>query len=90
VKLLINEELFKNIGDYWPIGLKEDSFKEYEKLKFIKNNIDHYSEESVDEYSVALGKILRWIKFAITARIEDVKNRRAIKRRLRQERNHAI
>jgi hypothetical protein len=37
-----------------------------------------------------LGKLLRWIKFAITARIEDVKNRRAIKKRLRQERQHAI
>jgi hypothetical protein len=37
----------------------------------------------VDEYSAALGKLLRWIKFAITARIEDVKNRRAIKKRLR-------
>jgi hypothetical protein len=59
-------------------------------LKFIKTNIDQYVEEQVDEYSAALGKILRWIKFAITSRIEDVKNRRAIKKRLRLERQHAI
>ncbi len=82
--------MFVRIGDYWPIGLKDDQYREYEKLKFIKTNIDQYLEEQVDEYSVALGKLLRWIKFAITARIEDVKNRRAIKKRLRQERQHAI
>ena len=82
--------MFVRIGDYWPIGLKDDQYRDYEKLKFIKTNIDQYVEEQVDEYSAALGKLLRWIKFAITARIEDVKNRRAIKKRLRQERQHAI
>jgi|APCry1669189034_1035192.scaffolds.fasta_scaffold95893_1 hypothetical protein len=75
--------MFVRLGDYWPIGLKDDTYREYEKLRFIKTNIDHYVEEQVDEYSAALGKLLRWIKFAITARIEDVKNRRAIKKRLR-------
>lgn len=75
--------MFIRLGDYWPIGLKDDTYKEYEKLRFIKSNIDQYVEEQVDEYSAALGKLLRWIKFAITARIEDVKNRRAIKKRLR-------
>lgn len=75
--------MFVRLGDYWPIGLKDDTYKEYEKLRFIKSNIDQYVEEQVDEYSAALGKLLRWIKFAITARIEDVKNRRAIKKRLR-------
>ena len=28
-KNLINEELFGKMGDYWPIGQKEDSYKQY-------------------------------------------------------------
>lgn len=71
------------IGDYWPFGIKDETYKEYEKLKFIKRNLEEYQEEQVDEYSVALGKLLRWIKYAITARTEDVKIRRAIKKRLK-------
>jgi len=26
-KMLINEELFGRMGDYWPIGQKEESYK---------------------------------------------------------------
>jgi hypothetical protein len=37
----------------------------------------------VDEFSVALGKLLRWVKYAVAARTEDVKIRRAIKKRLK-------
>lgn len=37
--------MFVRLGDYWPIGLKDDTYKEYEKLRFIKSNIDHYVEE---------------------------------------------
>ena len=63
--------------------MKDELYKDYEKLRFIKKNLEEFTEEQVDEYSVALGKILRWVKFAITARTEDVKNRRAVKKRLR-------
>lgn len=34
-KQYLNDDFFAKIGDYWPIGPKEDSFKEYEKMKFI-------------------------------------------------------
>jgi len=75
-KSYINDDFFAKLGDYWPIGPKEDNYKEYEKLLFIQNNLNGISEEEVDEYSVALGKLFRWVKLALMVRIEDVKVRR--------------
>ena len=68
--------LFKAIGEYNPFGPKEDEYKEYEKLEFIQNNIEGISPDTVDNFSVALGKLLRWLKFAIEVRIDDVVKRR--------------
>jgi hypothetical protein len=44
----------------------------------------------VDEYSVALGKILRWIRLAIMVRTEDMKVRLAQNKKLREERQEAL
>ena len=74
-KLNITDDFFQKLGDYWPIGPKEDSYKEYEKFAFIQKNIADYNEEAVDEYSCALGKLYRWMKLAIETRIENVKIR---------------
>lgn len=35
VKQVLNDDFFKSISNYWPIGEKKDEFKEYEKLEFI-------------------------------------------------------
>jgi hypothetical protein len=78
------------LGDFWPIGPKEDAFKEYEKMKFIQSNIEGISEEELDDYSVALGKLFRWLKLALDVRIEDVKLRRKQKENLREKRQKAI
>ena len=37
------------------------------------------TEEAVDEYSVALGKLLRWVHLAIDTRTEDLRMRRSQK-----------
>ena len=31
--------IYQKMNDYWPIGHKEQEFKEYQKLCFIRNNI---------------------------------------------------
>jgi len=67
------------MGDYWPIGAKEMTFKEYEKLKFIQSSLDGVNEEELEEYSVALTKLYKWLKLAMDTRFEDVKQRRANK-----------
>jgi hypothetical protein len=35
-------DFFKRIGDYNPFGQKEETFKAYNRLKFIKKNISKY------------------------------------------------
>mmetsp|Transcript_16567 Transcript_16567/g.28188 ORF Transcript_16567/g.28188 Transcript_16567/m.28188 type:complete len:363 (+) Transcript_16567:1091-2179(+) len=84
-----NDELFQKMSEYWPFGPKEDKFNEYQKLKFIQRNLETISEEQVDEYSVALGKVLRWVNLAVQFRIEDVRNRRRQQQALQEERKVA-
>ena len=87
---LNNEDIFQKLSEYWPFGAKEEQYKEYEKLLFIQQNLDGIAEEAVDEYSVALGKILRWIRLAIMVRTEDMKVRLAQNKKLREERQEAL
>lgn len=89
-KFFINEDVFMKMSEYWPFGSKEEAYKEYQKLKFVKANLEGIDEEKVDEYSVALGKLLRWIHLAIDVRIEDLKVRRANKAQMRKERQEAL
>lgn len=68
------------MSEYWPFGPKEETYKEYQKLKFIQDNLDGIADDVVDEYSAALGKLLRWVRLAIDVRVEDMKVRRAHKK----------
>ena len=72
------------------MGPKDKEFKEYQKLKFIKTNVDGIDENDVDEFSMALGKLYRWLLMALELRIEDVTNRRAAKEKEREFRADAI
>lgn len=75
--------MFSRMGDYWPVGAKENNYKEYEKMKFIQSCITGINEEDLEEYSVALCKLHKWLMLAINVRIEDVKMRRNNKDKLR-------
>ena len=57
-----HEDLFASIGGYWPFAPKEDEYKEYEKLAFVSDNISVINEEQVDDYSIALGQLFRWLR----------------------------
>jgi Asp-tRNA(Asn)/Glu-tRNA(Gln) amidotransferase C subunit len=59
-------------------------------LIFIKENIDKIHEEEVEEYSQALGQLFKWLKTAIELRIENVKQRRMLKKQEREARQDAI
>ena len=63
-KNYINEDFFKKIGEYNPFGPKEDEFKQYQKYRFLERNISMYEPEHIDEYSIPLGKLYRWMLFA--------------------------
>lgn len=75
-KMLIGEDLFERMGKFNPLGENENEFKEFQKLTFLKRNIESLEEEKVDEYSIILGRIHRWITQALDLRVEDVRNRR--------------
>lgn len=47
-------------------------------------------EEKVDEYSVVLGRVHRWVTTALDLRIEDVRNRRDTIAQLKHEREMAV
>ena len=47
-------------------------------------------KEELEDYSVALSKLYKWLRLAIQVRIADVKMRRNEKKRLEEERNKAI
>ena len=81
--------VFKRLNDYCPFGPKEDEYKEYQKLLFIKENIDSLNEEVIHEHSAALGKLYYWIVHAIELRINDVVSRRQQKTREREQRQEA-
>ena len=42
----------------------------------MRKIIDSVEEDKVDEYSVILGRIHRWVSVALDLRIDDVRNRR--------------
>lgn len=84
-------EFFKRIGDLNPFGAKEDQFKAYQKLKFLKKNIkkNEQQPEQVDEYSIALGKLFKWLLCSLEMRVNDVIARRDHKLKLKEERRIA-
>ena len=90
VKTLIDDDLFEKMSKYLPLGQSEDEFKTYQRLSFVKKNLESVDEETVDAYSIILGRIYRWVSQAIDIRIEDVRNRRDTKAYLKYERETAL
>jgi hypothetical protein len=84
------ESVYYKMNEYWPIGPKDGEYREYQKLKFIRENLEGINEEEVDEYSVTLGKIYRWLLMALELRIEDVTSRKRQKDKEREYRTDAM
>jgi hypothetical protein len=59
-------------------------------MMFLKKNLEGITEEQVEEYSVVLCKILKWVNMAIDLRCEDVVNRRDNLEYMKQDRNAAL
>lgn len=73
---LIGDSLFQRMSEYNPLGQRDNQPKAYQKLSFLKRMVDSVEEDKVDEYSVILGRIYRWVSQALELRIEDVRSRR--------------
>ena len=90
VKELINEDLFRAMGSYQPFGRRDTEFKDYQKLAFLKKNLSEVEEDKVDEFSIVMRQILKWVNLAIDIRIEDIVNRRDTVEYLKADRNQAL
>jgi len=78
------------MAKYNPFGQRESSYKEYQKLAFLKRSVESIEEEKVDEYSIVLGRIYRWVSQAIELRVDDVRHRRDTVANLKHEREQAV
>lgn len=70
------QDLFAALSEYWPLGPKDEEYTEYQKLKYIRESLEYINNEQVEEFSICLGKLLKWIELALELRIEDVTARR--------------
>ena len=75
-KMYINDGLFKAMANYNPFGDNKSEFKEYQKMAFLKKNLEGIDDDKVDEYDIVMGKLFRWVSMAIDLRCEDVVSRR--------------
>ena len=94
-KLLISandgNDFFKRLGEFNPFGSKDGEFKAYQKLKFIKQNVKRYetTPDALEEYSVPLARLFKWLQMSVDYRQLDVLARRDQKQKLKEERKLA-
>lgn len=59
-------------------------------ISFLKQNIADLEEEKVEQQSLVMGKILKWIQLALYIRCEDIVNRRDTVEYIKQDREQAM
>lgn len=84
-------EFFKRLADFHPFGAKDGQFKLYQKLRFLKKIIKKHetAPEQIEEYSIPLAKLFKWLLYTIELRAGDVVLRREQKNKLKEERRVA-
>lgn len=53
--------VYYHMNEYSPYGQKKGEFKVYQRMKFLQRNISSIDVKYVDDYSLTLGKLLRWL-----------------------------
>jgi hypothetical protein len=91
-KALINNDLFQAMAAYNPFGAREGEYREYQRLRWISNNLASYQSEGeqVEAHSVILAKILKWVQTALNLRVQDCEARRYEQHRKKTAREAAI
>ena len=59
-------------------------------ISFLKQNIADLEEEKVEQQSLVMGKLLKWIQLALDIRCEDIVNRRDTVEYIKQDREQAM
>lgn len=53
------------MATYRILGVKSDEFKKYQTINYCEKLLEGLNQEEVDNYSVAFGKIYKWLATAI-------------------------
>jgi len=90
VREIIGDETFyQKMAEYKFAGPKTGDFRDYEKMGFLKKNLD-LTEEELEQYSITMFKLWQWAQMAIELRCEDVVSRRDNIEELKNARQTAI
>ena len=84
-KQLIGDEFFERMKAYDPIGPKPSSFKKYQVINWLRDFLEEVTQEDVDAYSLAVGKLFRWADLALQVRHENVLKRTLTNMQLKKE-----
>ena len=89
-KNMINDAFIEKMLNFQLMGQKTHEFKKYQKINYIDKLIDGITNEQVDEFSITVGRLFRWLKLAIDNRKHDIIRRRALIHKDRQERDFKL
>ena len=89
VREIIGDETFyQKMAEYKFAGPKNSEFREYEKMAFLKKNLE-LEDDQLEQYSQTMYKLFQWAQMAIELRSEDVTSRRDRHEELKQARETA-
>ena len=78
------------MATYRILGVKSDEFKKYQTINYCEKLLEGLNQEEVDNYSVAFGKIYKWLATAIQLRKQDIIRRKALTKKARENRESRI
>lgn len=76
--------------DYRVCGAKDGEFKAYQTINYTEKLITDVNPEDVENYSVAFGRIFKWLQSAISLRKQDIIRRKALTRKAKEQRESSI
>ena len=68
---LVDEDFLAKLMAYNPIGAKPGDYKAYQICNFLETYLEGITQDDVDAYSLALGRLYRWVTLALEARHDD-------------------
>jgi hypothetical protein len=64
---------------------KDKQFIWYYTINFVEKNIEGITQEEVDSYNLAMGKLFRWLNLALKTRKEDIIRRKTKEKVAKEE-----
>ena len=88
---MINDtEFFDKIDAYVCIGAKSEQVKPYAKINYLNDKLRDIKQRDVEKYNMGFGRVFNWFKTALNVRVQDIKLRKAKRRKKREERTELI